>query len=443
MSKGKKFSLLANYQDDSLTRNRFLYDLADAVGTPYASDSRYVDFYSDGYYLGSYQMTEKIEVGKSALVNDIDDTAYLDADGNVNKDFPFLCEVDSGAVDGEDYYVKCDDGIKVTIKAPELSEGDKGYNEVKNYVREKYNAFYRAAKKADSDLSQYADVDSCAKLWLINELGKNWDSGVSSVYFVYKQDSDGNYKFFGSPVWDYDNALGNAAGSAWDLQNFGVKDYTQYSGWWCRFKDRQKRTQSSTNIINNISRNTQINKAAVNIWFEQFVPAINYFAGKTTSYKGSDEFYTKTQYFDLLKDSGAMNYKSGWHIRTSSWICDHTSMNKADFDMTTGTYTVSDTKTSYNQGSFTDMYNYAADWMTSRAAWISSKWFSEYTPSAKIGDVDGDGEVTVMDATLVQKYIVSLETLTDSQLNVADVNGDGEISVLDATQIQKIVVNHV
>lgn len=147
MSKGKKFSLLANYQDDSLTRNRFLYDLADAVGTPYASDSRYVDFYSDGYYWGSYQMTEKIEVGKNALINDIDDTAYLDADGNVNKDFPFLCEVDSGAVDGEDYYVKCDDGIKVTIKAPELSEGDKGYNEVKNYVREKYNAFYRAAKK--------------------------------------------------------------------------------------------------------------------------------------------------------------------------------------------------------------------------------------------------------------------------------------------------------
>lgn len=443
MSKGKKFSLLANYQDDSLTRNRFLYDLADAVGTPYASDSRYVDFYSDGYYWGSYQMTEKIEVGKSALVNDIDDTAYLDADGNVNKNFPFLCEVDSGAVDGEDYYVKCDDGIKVTIKAPELSEGDKGYNEVKNYVREKYNAFHRAAKKADSDLSQYADVDSCAKLWLINELGKNWDSGVSSVYFVYKQDSDGNYKFFGSPVWDYDNALGNATGSAWDLQNFGVKDYTQYSGWWCRFKDRQKRTQNSSNIINNISRNTQVNKAAVNIWFEQFVPAINYFAGKTVSYKGSDEFYTKTQYFDLLKDSGAMNYKSGWHIRTSSWICDHTSMNKADFDMTTGTYTVSNTKTSYNQGSFTDMYNYAADWMTSRAAWISSKWFSEYTPSAKIGDVDGDGEVTVMDATLVQKYIVSLETLTDSQLNVADVNGDGEISVIDATQIQKIVVNLV
>ena len=60
-----------------------------------------------------------------------------------------------------------------------------------------------------------------------------------------------------------------------------------------------------------------------------------------------------------------------------------------------------------------------------------------------MGDVDGDGEVTVMDATLVQKYIVNLETLTDSQLKVADVNGDGEVSVLDATEIQKIVVNLV
>lgn len=443
MAKGKKYSLLANYQDDSLSRNRFLYDLADAVGTPYASDSRYVDFYANGFYWGSYQMTEKIEVGKNDLVSDIDDTAYLDADGNVNKDFPFLCEVDAGAQDGEDYYVNCDDGIKVTIKAPELSEGDKGYDEVKNYVRDKYNAFYRAAKNTDSDLSQYADVDSCAKLWLINELGKNWDSGVSSAYFVYKQDSDGNYKFFASPVWDYDNSLGNAAGINWDLDYMGVRDYTQYSGWWCRFKGKAKHSQDTNNIINNISRNTQVNKAAVNIWFEQFVPAINYFAGKASSYSGSNEIYTRTQYCDLIKGSAEMNYKSGWLLRTGSWICDHTSMNKADFDMATGTYTVSNTTTSYNQSNFTDMYNYAADWMTSRAAWISSKWFSEYTPSTLKGDVDGDGVVTVVDATLVQKYVVKLSTLTDSQIKIADVNGDGEISVADATEIQKIAVKLV
>ena len=56
MSKSKKYSILANYQDDSLSRNRFLYDLSDAVGMPYASDSRYVDFYVNDFlytYLGN------------------------------------------------------------------------------------------------------------------------------------------------------------------------------------------------------------------------------------------------------------------------------------------------------------------------------------------------------------------------------------------------------
>lgn len=85
MDKCKKFSMLANYQDDSLSRNRFLYDLSDAVDMPYASDSRYVDFYSDGYYWGSYQMCQKIDTGKTNLLSDIDDKGYLNDDGSINK----------------------------------------------------------------------------------------------------------------------------------------------------------------------------------------------------------------------------------------------------------------------------------------------------------------------------------------------------------------------
>ncbi|MBQ5397846.1 MAG: CotH kinase family protein, partial [Ruminococcus sp.] len=140
MNEGKKFSILANYQDDSLARNRILYDLSDAVGMPYASDSRFVDFYSNGKYLGSYQLCEKIEVGKNTLVPDFSEKDYLDKDGNVKEDFPFLCEVDAGAQDGEDYYVKLSNGLKITIKAPELEEGDKGYDEVKSYVKSKFEA---------------------------------------------------------------------------------------------------------------------------------------------------------------------------------------------------------------------------------------------------------------------------------------------------------------
>lgn len=57
-----------------------------------------------------------------------------------------------------------------------------------------------------------------------------------------------------------------------------------------------------------------------------------------------------------------------------------------------------------------------------------------------LGDVNGDGEITIVDSTILQKYIVGQTTLDDETLNVADVNKDGAITVVDATLIQKFVV---
>lgn len=60
-----------------------------------------------------------------------------------------------------------------------------------------------------------------------------------------------------------------------------------------------------------------------------------------------------------------------------------------------------------------------------------------------LGDVNGDGEITVVDSTILQKYIVGQTTLDDETLNVADVNKDGAITVVDATLIQKFVVKGI
>ena len=64
-----------------------------------------------------------------------------------------------------------------------------------------------------------------------------------------------------------------------------------------------------------------------------------------------------------------------------------------------------------------------------------------YSPNESIwGDVDGDGSLTVADATAVQKYAIDLPTDTRRfNVNVADVNGDGRVSVLDVTCIQKYI----
>lgn len=54
-----------------------------------------------------------------------------------------------------------------------------------------------------------------------------------------------------------------------------------------------------------------------------------------------------------------------------------------------------------------------------------------------LGDVNGDGYITVADATLVQQHAAELITLTDTALLAADTNKDGYVTVADATLIQQ------
>lgn len=434
MNKSKKYSLLANYQDDALSRNRFLYDLSDAVGMPYASDSRYIDLYSNGFYWGSYQIAEKVEAGgKNDLINDIDTSSYLNEDGTINKDFPFVCEIDASA-GGDDYYIETNSN-KITIKAPEIDRGQPGYEEVKRYVKEKFNKFYSAVASRSSDLSEIADIDSVTKLYLINELGKNWDSGVSSTFFTYKQDENGVYKFYGSPVWDYDNSLGNAAGISDELRSIGVNDYEEYYGWWCMYKGKSSNSKSSRNVMNNIARHSQILKAAPQVWFEDFVPALKDFFGETDN----GIMISYSEYYDLIKDSAEMNYQSGWLLKTGDWVCDHTEPQQV------GTYNAVDntitTSVKSYEFSFDGAYEYCVDWFSSRCAWLTMKMHDNYTPTIKyeLGDVNLDKTINILDATEIQKHIAKLVNLNETQLPLADTNSDTQVTILDATQIQKYV----
>lgn len=59
------------------------------------------------------------------------------------------------------------------------------------------------------------------------------------------------------------------------------------------------------------------------------------------------------------------------------------------------------------------------------------------------GDIDGDGEITESDKTLLQNHINSSAVLTDAtQLLCADVNGDGSIASGDQTILNRIVARN-
>lgn len=55
------------------------------------------------------------------------------------------------------------------------------------------------------------------------------------------------------------------------------------------------------------------------------------------------------------------------------------------------------------------------------------------------GDVDGNGEVQIMDATTIQLHIAELITLDEASLKVADVDGSGDIDIMDVTRIQLFI----
>lgn len=56
------------------------------------------------------------------------------------------------------------------------------------------------------------------------------------------------------------------------------------------------------------------------------------------------------------------------------------------------------------------------------------------------GDADGDGEVTILDVTYIQRSMAGVPmSKTINKLN-ADVDGDGDISIIDATLIQRFMV---
>ncbi|MDO5124566.1 MAG: dockerin type I repeat-containing protein, partial [Eubacteriales bacterium] len=57
----------------------------------------------------------------------------------------------------------------------------------------------------------------------------------------------------------------------------------------------------------------------------------------------------------------------------------------------------------------------------------------------RLGDVNMDGTVSILDATEIQKGLAGLVSLNEYQSKLADVNKDGSVSVIDATQIQKYI----
>lgn len=68
---------------------------------------------------------------------------------------------------------------------------------------------------------------------------------------------------------------------------------------------------------------------------------------------------------------------------------------------------------------------------------LSALFFSFTASAVTLGDVDEDSKVSVLDATMIQKHLASIISLTPAQKEAAMVDNGKSLSVIDATLIQK------
>ena len=306
MEKTNSLCLLANYQDGALMRNKFVYDIANEAKLACTPDSRYLDLYVNGSYKGVYQLSEAHKLGKNKLVKitDLEDAIYKkarkvtnDPDFDVyavyaNKehykteeynggfiryfDIPeeynpdnntggYLIEVNvkSHGGDLESAFIT-PRGQFVSVLSPEYcTEAQIKY--ICDYFTRVENSFYNN----DEEYLSLIDIKSVAQTYLIQELSKNIDGGVTSTFFHKEKDS----VMFAGPVWDYDCALGNLYGSRSD--EYGRKyDTDKFSGWFSK-KIAIADNGKQANLYTAACRIDRVWKTVRSVWEKDFMPAID------------------------------------------------------------------------------------------------------------------------------------------------------------------------
>ena len=398
MDAAEKWSLLANAKDDSLMRNRIVYDMANEVGMKYACDSRFVDFFVDGRYMGSYQLVQKIEMGEGTVMGDLvepevedvvdDDTGETITYPKENFDFVLELDTQKNADNAGDLTFTTSRGQVMTHKIP-----DKPAAEQVQFMKAKYQAVEDALYGDDLEtLETLVDMNDLAKAYLINEISKNVDAGITSCYFVYNAD-DGI--FYLSPVWDYDNALGNMGDTTRQDINGNNLALSQPSGWYAselahydsNFTGKHSVFSKACYTTSTTADGKTFADYVDAVWESDFADLIDILEGTVD---GNGRLKSIDDYKALLAKSGQWNYENnrindGWTLK-QNWTSDHSSLTMFDYDADANTYT-SETK-SYNAYDAQDMNQYAGDWAISRLNWLTAQYAD--------ADVDvPDGYITI------------------------------------------------
>lgn len=217
-AKAKKWTLLANAADKTLMRNALTSALGQFTSLKFNPAAKFVDVVLNGEYLGTYQISDQVEV-RAHRVNIVEQDVPLAENADISGGY--LLEVD-GFRDGNcfttAYY-----STPIRIHSPEDEDiVDKQNRYIRNYVN-MFEQRLRSSQFADPVKGYRHVVDSMSLVdwYLCTEISANID-GFYSTYF-YKEQAD-SLLYFG-PLWDYDIAYDNDW-RIWSEQGLSTTTYS-------------------------------------------------------------------------------------------------------------------------------------------------------------------------------------------------------------------------
>jgi uncharacterized repeat protein (TIGR02543 family) len=215
--KTKKWSFLAEITDHSLLSNRSGYHLAYELGI--GQDTTSADVWMNGEYQGCYTVTPKTD---SFVTTDgfmIEQDNYKEVSVAEGGDPQFTLEGLKEASGWSSCYnritvKKMGDNLLGQNEAGEVDESPANLEAkaaaIQAWLQEAWDAIrsddgYNSSGKYYTD---YIDIESFAKMYLMHEYAKSYDVCAGSILFHRDGTSD-EFKLIAGPMWDLDNAMGS------------------------------------------------------------------------------------------------------------------------------------------------------------------------------------------------------------------------------------------
>ena len=215
MGEAKTWILLANGFDETGIRSSIGLWLADEAGLAFTPRQEPVDLYCNGEYQGSYLLCEKVQARENRV--EIGSGYLIERELKERWEVAVYTEGKAGFATGRGEYYLIDFPEEPT---PEQVE------EIRSLVEKAEGAVFAEDgihPETGRSWDEYLDRDSFVRKYLLEEVTKNYDGGVTSAFYYVPE---GEAKLYAGPAWDYDAIFGNVL---LDEMNSDPKGITELS----------------------------------------------------------------------------------------------------------------------------------------------------------------------------------------------------------------------